>query len=35
MLFSTLKPSSLPVQPDEWHANRAASLLEWYGRHGA
>jgi len=33
MLFSTLGPSSLPVvvpQPDERHANRAVSVLEWY-----
>jgi len=33
MLFSTLGPSSLPVvvaQPDERHANRTASMLEWY-----
>jgi len=31
-------PSSLPVvvaQPDERHANRAASVLEWYGKHRA
>jgi len=38
MLFSTLGPSSLPVvvaQPDERHANRAASVLEWYDRHRA
>jgi len=31
MLFTTLGPSSLPVvvaQPDERHANRAASVLE-------
>jgi len=33
MLFSTLGASSLPVvvvQPDESHANRTASVLEWY-----
>jgi len=33
MLFPTLWSSSLPVvvaQPDERHANRAASVLEWY-----
>jgi len=33
MLFSTLGPSSLPVvvaQPDERHAYRTASVLEWY-----
>jgi len=38
MLFSTLDPSSLPVvmaQPDESHANRTASVLEWYDRHRA
>jgi len=38
MLFPTLGPSSLPVvvaQPDEKHANRAASVLEWYDRHKA
>jgi len=38
MLFPTLGPSSLPVvvaQPDERHANRAASVLEWYDRHRA
>jgi len=36
MLFPTLGPSSLPVvvaQPDERHANKAASVLEWYDRH--
>jgi len=35
MLFPTLGPSNLPVvlaQPDERHANRAASVLEWYDR---
>jgi len=35
MLFSTLAPSSLPVvvgQPEERHANRAASVLKWYDR---
>jgi len=38
MLFPTLGPSSQLVvvaQPDERHANRAASLLEWYDRHRA
>jgi len=33
MLFPTLEPSSLPIvvaQPDERHANRTASVLEWY-----
>jgi len=38
MLFPTLGPSSLPVvvaQPDERHANRTASVLEWYDRHRA
>jgi len=38
MLFSTLGQSSLPVmvdQPDERHANRTASVLEWYDRHRA
>jgi len=38
MLFPTLEPSSLPVvvaQPDERHANRTASVLEWYDRHRA
>jgi len=36
MLFLTLGPSSLPVvvaQSEERHANRAASVLEWYDRH--
>jgi len=36
MLFTTLEPSSLPVvvaQSDERHANRAASVLEWYDRY--
>jgi len=31
-----LGPSSLPVvvaQPDERHANRTASLFEWYEKH--
>jgi len=31
-------PSSLPVvvaQPDQRHANRTASMLEWYDRHRA
>jgi len=38
MLFPTLGPSSLAVvvsQPDERHANRTASVLEWYDRHRA
>jgi len=38
MLFSTLRPSSLPVvvaQPDERYANRTASVLKWYDRHRA
>jgi len=38
MLLPTLGPNSLPVvvaQPDERHANRAASVLEWYVRHRA
>jgi len=38
MLFSTLGPNSLPVvvtQPDERHANRTASVLEWNDRHKA
>jgi len=38
MLFPTLGPSSLSVmvaQPDERHANRTASVLEWYDRHRA
>jgi len=33
MLIPTLGTSSLPVvvaQPDERHANRTASVLEWY-----
>jgi len=37
MLFPTLGLSSLPVmvaQPDERHANRTASVLEWYDRYG-
>jgi len=36
MLFTVLVPSSLPVvvaQPDERHANRTVSALDWYGRH--
>jgi len=36
MLFPALGPSSLSVveaQPDETHANRRASVLEWYDRH--
>jgi len=34
-LFSTLGPSSLPdvVAQPERHANRTASVLEWYDRH--
>jgi len=38
MPFPTLGPSSLPAvvtQPDERHANRTASVLEWYDRHRA
>jgi len=38
MLFPILGPSSLSVvmaQPDERHANRTASVLEWYDRHRA
>jgi len=38
MLFPTLGPSSLSVvvaQPNEKHANRSASMLEWYDRHRA
>jgi len=38
MLFSTLGPSSLHVvvaQPDERHANRIVSVLEWYDGHRA
>jgi len=38
MLFPILEPSSLLVvvdQPDERHANRIASVLEWYDRHRA
>jgi len=38
MLFPTLGPSSLPVvvaQPDKRHANRTASVLEFYDRHRA
>jgi len=38
MLFLILGPSSLPVmvtQPDERHANRIASVLEWFDRHRA
>jgi len=38
MLFPTFKPSNLPVvvaQSDERHANRTASVLEWYDRHRA
>jgi len=41
LLFPTLGSSSLPVvvaqaaQPDERHANRTASVLEWYVRHRA
>jgi len=36
MLFPILGPSSLPLveaQPDERHANRTASMLEWNDRH--
>jgi len=36
LLFSTLEPRSLPVvvaQADERHANRTASVLEWYDKH--
>jgi len=36
MLFLTLGPISLlvvVVQPHERHANRTASVLEWYDRH--
>jgi len=36
MLFPILGPSSLSVvvtQPDERHANRIASVLEWYDKH--
>jgi len=38
MLFPILGPSVLPVvvaQPDEKHASRTASVLEWYDRHRA
>jgi len=38
MLFPILEPSSLPIvvaQPDESHANRTASVLEWYDRYRA
>jgi len=38
MLFPILRPSSLPIvvaQPDERHANKIASVLEWYDRHRA
>jgi len=38
MQFHILGPSSLLVvvaQPDEKHANRTASVLEWYDRHVA
>jgi len=38
MLFSTVRPSSLPIvesQLDERHAIRRASVLEWYDRHRA
>jgi len=38
MLFPILEPSSLPfvvAQPDERHANRTASKLEWYDKHRA
>jgi len=36
MLFLNLRPSILPVvlaQSDEKHANRTASVLEWYDRY--
>jgi len=37
MLFPTLETSNLlptvVVQPDERHANKTASALEWYDRH--
>jgi len=38
MLFSVLEPSSQSVvvaQLDEIHANRTASVLEWYDKHRA
>jgi len=38
MLFPTLVLSSLSrcvAQPDERHARRTASVLEWYDRHRA
>jgi len=38
MLFPIVRPNSLPVvvaQPAEGHANRTASVLEWYDRHRA
>jgi len=38
MLFLIVEPSSLPVvvaQPDERHANRTTSVLEWNDRHRA
>jgi len=38
MLFFILEPSSLPVvvaHPYEKHANRTASVLDWYDRHRA
>jgi len=38
MLFPTLGPSSLSVvvaQPDERHADRTGSVMEWYDRHRA
>jgi len=37
-IFPILGPSSLPVvmdQPDERHADRTVSVLEWYDRHRA
>jgi len=35
MLFPTFGSSSLPVVVAERHANRTASVLEWYDRHRA
>jgi len=38
MLFPIFGACRLPVvvaQPDERHANRTASVLEWYDRHRA
>jgi len=37
-ILPILEPNSLPVvvaQPDGRHANRTASVLEWYDRHRA